>query len=301
MTGGDARFAQADFEIKIEVGCVDTDEQVRLLCQQTLRQFAADAGDLWIVAQHLDIAAHGELFARPPDIEIFGLHARAADAHEVRAGQALLDRSHQVRGEQIARRFAGHHGDAWRAVCHRETIGSLAHNPARRCGEECEQGFDLVRNQRTQLAFGFFQSERALVKCFVGAAQGVNLLRGEPAPLQPFCVEAVRRRRVARAGHVSRHILEQDRAHAGERMRADAHELMHDGEAAEDGPVADMHMAGQLRVIGEDGVMADLTVVGKVHVGHDPVVIADPRDTGILRGAAIEGAKFANGIAIANF
>ena len=48
-------------------------------------------------------------------------------------------------------------------------------------------------------------------------------------------------------------------------------------------PVADVHVAGELRVVGEDGVVADLAVVREVHVGHDPVVVADAGDAAVLR------------------
>ena len=71
-------------------------------------------------------------------------------------------------------------------------------------------------------------------------------------------------------------------------------------EAAEDRPVADVHVAGELRVVGEDRVVADLAVVRDVHVGHDPVVVADARDAGVLRRAAVERAELADGVAVAD-
>ena len=55
---------------------------------------------------------------------------------------------------------------------------------------------------------------------------------------------------------------------------------------AEDDPVADVHVAGQLGAVGEDHVVADLAVVRDVDVRHDPVVVAHPRDAGILHRAA---------------
>ena len=82
---------------------------------------------------------------------------------------------------------------------------------------------------------------------------------------------------------------------------ADAAELVHPGEAAEYGVVAHMHVAGELGVVGEYGVVADLAVVGEMHVGHDPVVVAQARHAGVLRGAAVERAEFADGVAVADF
>jgi uncharacterized protein (DUF2336 family) len=78
---------------------------------------------------------------------------------------------------------------------------------------------------------------------------------------------------------------------------ADAHELMNHREAAEDGPVANMHMAGELGVVGEDGTVADLAIMRQMHIGHDPVVVAQASDAGILRGAAIEGAELPDRVA----
>ena len=69
---------------------------------------------------------------------------------------------------------------------------------------------------------------------------------------------------------------------------------------AEDHPVADVHVAGELACVGEDGVVADLAVVREVHVGHDPVVVADARDAGVLRRAAVDGDVLADGVAVAD-
>ncbi len=98
-----------------------------------------------------------------------------------------------------------------------------------------------------------------------------------------------------------RQILQQNASHRGEAVGADAHELMHAGETAEDGPVADMDVARQLRVVGEDGLVADLAVVRQMDIGHDPVVITEAGYPGVLRRAAVEGAELADGVAIADF
>ena len=83
-------------------------------------------------------------------------------------------------------------------------------------------------------------------------------------------------------------------------MRAQAHKLVNHREAAQNHPVAHMHMAGELRVVGENSVVAHHTVMRQVHVGHDPVVIAHARHTGIAGRADVERAKLTNGIAVAN-
>ena len=97
-----------------------------------------------------------------------------------------------------------------------------------------------------------------------------------------------------------RQVGKQQRTHGGHAVRADAHKLVHDGEAAEDDPVADLHMAGQLRVVGENRVVADLAVVRQVHVGHDPVVVAHPGHAGVAGRADVEGAELADRVAVAD-
>ena len=75
---------------------------------------------------------------------------------------------------------------------------------------------------------------------------------------------------------------------------------MNIGKATHDGPVPDLYMAGELRIVGENGVVADDAVVGDVHVGHDPVVVAHARYAGIAGRADVERAELTNGVAVTN-
>jgi hypothetical protein len=75
---------------------------------------------------------------------------------------------------------------------------------------------------------------------------------------------------------------------------------MHNCESPKNGVIPDVHMTGELRIVGKYGVMTNLAIVGQMYIGHDPVVITDTGYPGILRGAAIESAKFAYRITIAN-
>src|SRR2546430_9785358 len=145
-----------------------------------------------------------------------------------------------------------------------------------------------------------FQAETAAVKRAVGALQPGDRLGRKAAPLQAFAVDAVGLRHVARGLHEGRQILRQIGAHAGEGVRADVHELVHERRGAEDRPVADGDMAGELAGVGEHRVAADLAVVREVHVGHDPVVIAHARTAAIQRGAAVDGDALAEGVAVAD-
>ena len=63
------RALQRRFEVQVEIGRIDADEDVGRLAQQALAQLVADADDLAVVAQHLDVAAHGQLLVRPPGLE----------------------------------------------------------------------------------------------------------------------------------------------------------------------------------------------------------------------------------------
>ena len=42
---------------------------------------------------------------------------------------------------------------------------------------------------------------------------------------------------------------------------------VHAGQAADDGPVADVDVAAQLHRVGQDGVAADMAIMRHVHVG----------------------------------
>src|SRR5689334_16717616 len=83
-------------------------------------------------------------------------------------------------------------------------------------------------------------------------------------------------------------------------MRADRDELMRTGKPAQHGIVADVDVARQSRDIGESRVIPHLAIVRDVHVSHDPVVVADARDPGVLRRAAVERAILPDGVAVAD-
>ena len=88
--------------------------------------------------------------------------------------------------------------------------------------------------------------------------------------------------------------------YAGEAVRTDAAELVNQGEAGEDRPVVDPHMAGQRGVVDQDAVVADHAVVADMYIGHQQVVTADGGFAAILHGATVDGHAFANHIVIAD-
>src|SRR3546814_18852920 len=84
-------------------------------------------------------------------------------------------------------------------------------------------------------------------------------------------------------------------------VRADAYELMHGGQAAQYGPVADMDMSRQLHAVGDDGMATYLAIVRDMHIGHDPVVVFQAGHAHVLRGTGVAGDVFAHHIAITAF
>src|SRR5471032_2562001 len=173
--------------------------------------------------------------------------------------------------------------------------------------EEFAHGADMLRRFRRghfffeQRRLGFFQGQSRTVDQLVGGADAVDLLARKAAAFQALDIDAMRLRRIAVQEHERRHILRQAGAHADESMRADLAELVHIRKTAHDDPVADFHMARQLRVVRENRVAADQTVMRQMHVGRNPVVIAQARHTAALHRASIERAEFADGVAVADF
>jgi hypothetical protein len=108
----DARVLELALQAEVEVGGVDADEDVGPLGEQRLRHAAADRHDLAVVPQHFGVAAHRELVHRVVRLEAERFHARAADAGEQRRLAARLQGGDERRGQLVAGRLAGHHGDA---------------------------------------------------------------------------------------------------------------------------------------------------------------------------------------------
>src|SRR5690606_20416568 len=97
-----------------------------------------------------------------------------------------------------------------------------------------------------------------------------------------------------------RNVLSYGTGAANHGVRANACKLMHGRETAQNRPVADVYVAGQLDAVGYYRVMPDLAVVRNVRVRHDPVVVAHPGDADVLRRAGIDGHVLADRIAVAD-
>ena len=69
------------------------------------------------------------------------------------------------------------------------------------------------------------------------------------AALQAFAVDAVGFHRGAGDHHVGRHVAGDVHVHAGEAVGTDAHELVDLAEAAQDGPVLDVHVPARVALL----------------------------------------------------
>ncbi|MNV15591.1 hypothetical protein D3C71_1063220 [compost metagenome] len=83
-------------------------------------------------------------------------------------------------------------------------------------------------------------------------------------------------------------------------MVANAAELVSTGEAADDHPVANAHVARQCGVVGEHAVVGDMAVVRDVGIRQHPVVIADGGHATTARRATAERDELTEHIAVAN-
>ena len=121
------------------------------------------------------------------------------------------------------------------------------------------------------------------------------------AALQAFGVNAIRLSLMARGNNLGRNIFEYTGTDRRDAMRAYHAKLMHRGKAPENGVIAHMHMPRERSVIGKNSVVANLAVMRDMTVGHNPIIVAYLSHADVLRGAAIQCAKFADDIPLANF
>jgi hypothetical protein len=102
VDGLDARGLQLRFQPQVEIGCIHADEGPWRIGQQAAGQGTADTRDLSVVAQHLDIAAHGQLLVRPPGPKAVCGHARTTDPVGLQPRPALSQPAQQQPGQQVA-------------------------------------------------------------------------------------------------------------------------------------------------------------------------------------------------------
>ena len=144
-------------------------------------------------------------------------------------------------------------------------------------GDEVQQVIDLrVAGQLgAQLRHRLVERQLRAEEDPVGLLDAADLLLAVAVALQAHGVEAGQLGAVALRGAVRRHVHRHHRAAGDEGVLADAGELVHRRQAAEDDVVPDLHVAGERGAVGEDAAVAEAAVVGHVAVGHEQVVVAD--------------------------
>ena len=83
-------------------------------------------------------------------------------------------------------------------------------------------------------------------------------------------------------------------------MRADLAELVDTGVARHDHPVAELHVSRERGAVRQDALAADDAVVGDVRVRHEQAVVADRGHATPADRAAVDGAEFAEHVAVAD-
>lgn len=110
----DARGFERGFQVEIEIGRIHPDKNIRALLQQFLFELLADADDFTVVPQHFHITAHRQLVAGPPVRKTALRHLRSANAAGPQVRPTFAKTVEQQTRKQIARGFAGHHGQGGR-------------------------------------------------------------------------------------------------------------------------------------------------------------------------------------------
>src|SRR5262249_42090053 len=134
----------------------------------------------------------------------------------------------------------------------------------------------------------------------IGGAKRLDLLAREAAALQAHDVEAHQPRAVADHLAIRDHVALDAGDAADHRVFADTHELMHGRQSAEDGEIADRHVARKRCIVGHDDVVADPAIVCDMGAHHEETAVADPRQHAAAGGAGIHRDVLAHGIAPAD-
>lgn len=134
----------------------------------------------------------------------------------------------------------------------------------------------------------------------ISLAECARVLGKEAAPFHAYLIDASDFGGIAIRDHVGRHVLNDLRASAHNRMATDAAELMHASKTSENGVILNDDMAGESAIVGKNNMVANGAIVRDVSVGEEISMAADLCH-GIRRRASIDGAEFAKAIPIADF
>ena len=149
MDGLDTGVLEVFFEPEIEIGRIDADEDVGPDVEQALLELTANAGNLAVVLQRVDIAHDRQLLERPPGVEALALHLRPADAVEHGIRQLGPERGNQVAGQEIPGGLARHHRNAYH-VAHQRIMPRF--ETSRKSTKRCTSGCVLASSASFCLA-----------------------------------------------------------------------------------------------------------------------------------------------------
>ena len=108
----DAFGLQGRFKAKVEIRCIDTDEQIRALAQQANLELLPNANNLPVATQDLPaIAMYRQLMVWPPGLKSATCHLWSANAARIQGRPALTQTVKQQGSQQVTRGFAGDHAD----------------------------------------------------------------------------------------------------------------------------------------------------------------------------------------------
>jgi len=140
----------------------------------------------------------------------------------------------------------------------------------------------------------FFEEE-----LFISGLQRADVFFGEKTALEADEIDPASRSRISIDDHERRHILDDFRATADDRVFPDPAKLVHGADSGNDRVVIDRDVAGDPDAVGKDDVIPELAIVGDVRVAEEKIVRADRRRDFAVR-AAMDGSVFAEDIVIAD-
>lgn len=133
--------------------------------------------------------------------------------------------------------------------------------------------------------------------------KGADCFIGEAAAAKPDMIDVEGMHAIAPAAigdEIGGDVLFDDGSSADHGMATDADELMASDEAGDDGPIADMHLAGKLRCVGDDDMVSENTTMGDMAVGHQKAIVADDCGFAVVC-AAVDGGEFSQDGPVADF
>ena len=254
-------------------------------------QLVADADDLAVVAQHLDVAAHGQLLVRPPGLEAARRPSAARRCPAAASAGQRACRPSQQQARPAGRRTPRPRPSRTRGVA---SIGS-AGDAARRRRRGSRSSGRRRRPPRASAAASAAMAARAsssvrpsryssLCICLTAAMRSaLKSRRRRPTTLKPRTASGLPS--TSMKGGTSC-----DTALAKPTM-ACAPTLTNWWMPVRPPTVTQSpssHVAGQRGVVGHGRVVAHHAVVRDVGVGHDPVVVADAGDGLVLHRADVK-------------